>query len=121
MPGLTSFAITPNVLETTKALSRINSISSAVLTIIILKNNDKDKEESVAVINKRYNESRKKSVDNSECGNTKLTQAESFSVESNGSGDKKEENSKVAAAAIVTSSSVVVAAIDEDNIELFQN
>ena len=35
-PGLISFAIIPNVLETIKALSRINSISSKVLITIIM-------------------------------------------------------------------------------------
>jgi len=101
--------------EYSDAIDDIKLMSNLSDTAVSNTDNDKeDEEESVAVINKRYNESRKKSVDNSECGNTKLTQAESFSVESNGSGDKKEENSKVAAA-IVTSSSVIVTATDEDD------
>ena len=100
--------------EYSDALDDIKLMSNLSDTAVS-NNYDKEEEESVAVINKRYNESRKKSVDNSECGNTKLTQAESFSVESNGSEDKKEENSKVAAAAIVTSSSEIVTAIDNDN------
>ena len=37
-PGLTSFASIPSVLETIRALSRIISISSLVLILIMLKN-----------------------------------------------------------------------------------
>ena len=37
-PGLISLAIMPSVLETIKALSRINSISSRVLSTIIIQN-----------------------------------------------------------------------------------